>query len=303
MAIKTAKFIWMNGKFVKWQSAKVHITSHALHYGSSVFEGMRSYKTGKGIAIFRVNDHIDRFFHSANALSMKISFTKKQLKNAILKLVKINKISEGYVRPLAYYGYGPVGIYPKDIKTDVALIAIPWKHYYSKDLRIMTSHFVRHSTKSTVFGTKLGGNYANSILAMFEARKKGYDEALMLDYEGYVAEGPAENIFIVKNRTLITPISKSALHGITRSSILEISKDMGIKAYEKEVTLNEVKNADEVFFSGTATEIAPVIEVDGKKIRNGKPGEITLKLIEEYSNIVRGKNRKYAKWLTYVDIT
>ncbi|MBI2557806.1 branched-chain amino acid transaminase [Candidatus Woesearchaeota archaeon] len=298
--VAETKFVWMEGKFVKWHDANVHILTHALHYGSSVFEGVHSYKADAGTALFRLNEHIDRFFHSANALSMKIKFTKNELVNAIKELAKKNRLEDGYVRPLAYYGYGPVGIFPRDIKTNVALITVPWEDYYSKDLRIMTSKYIRHSAKSTVLGAKIGGNYANSILAMHEARKKGYDEALMLDEEGCVSEGPAENIFIVKKGVLRTPDSKSALHGITRNSILKISRDFGIKAYEAKISLSNVKNADEVFFSGTATEIAPVIEVDGKRIRDGKPGKITSRLKAKFYEIVRGKDKKYKSWLTYI---
>ena len=291
----------MDGKLVKWKDAKVHIMTHAIHYGSAVFEGIHAYKTGKGTAIFRLDDHINRLFHSANALSMKLKFTKQQLKNAIKKLIKINKLSDAYIRPVAYYGYGNIGVFPKDVPTNVAMITVPWEHYYSTNLRIMTSKYARHSEKSSVFGTKLSGNYANSILAMYEARKKGYDEALMLDLNGYVAEGPAENIFIVKNRALITPNSRSALPGITRKSILEISRDTGIRAYEKKMTIKEVKSADELFFCGTATEIAPVVSVDNKKIGNGKAGKITLMIKNKYNGIVRGKDNKYKKWLTYAE--
>lgn len=301
MGIKATKFIWIDGKFVRWQDAKVNILTHSLHYGSAVFDGIHSYKTEKGIAIFRLDDHINRFFLSANAISMRLKFTKKQLKNAIKKLIKINKVSDAYIRPLAYYGYGNVGVFPKDVPTNVALITVPWEHYYSKDLRIKTSRFVRHSEKETVYGTKISGNYANSILAMYEARKKGYDEALMLDDDSNVAEGPAENIFVVKNKKLITPNSRSALPGITRKSILEISRDLKIKAYERKVSLQEVKNADELFFCGTATEVAPIISVDGKKIGNGKAGETTIKVRDKFYNVVRGKDKKYEKWLTYVD--
>ena len=291
----------MDGKFVKWKDAKVHILTHALHYGSAVFEGIHSYKTIDGTAIFRLNEHIDRLFHSANALGMKINFTKEQLKKAIIKSIKLNNLGDAYVRPLVYYGYGNIGVYPRDIPTNTALITVPWKNYYSKDLRIMTSKYVRHSEKSTVFGAKISGNYANSILAMHEARVNGYDEALMLDYEGYVSEGPAENLFLVKNGNLITPSSKSALHGITRDSIIKISKALGIKAHEKKVTLSEVKNADELFFSGTATEIAPIASIDSRKIGNGKVGEITLKIKNKYYDIVRGKDTNYKKWLAYVE--
>lgn len=300
MGIKETKLIWMDGKFVKWKDARVHILTHAIHYGSAVFEGIHSYKTGKGTTIFRLDDHIDRLFLSAAAMSMRLKFTKSQLKEAIKKLVKINKVSDAYIRPVVYYGYGNIGVYPKNIPTNTALITLPWEHYYSKDLRIMTSRYVRHSKKETVYGTKISGNYANSILAMYEARKKGYDEALMLDEDNLVAEGPAENIFIVKGRALITPNSRSALPGITRKSILEIGKNMGLKAYEKQVNLQQVKDSDELFFCGTATEVAPIISVDGRKIGNGKAGEITKKIREKYYGIVRGRDMKYRKWLTYV---
>lgn len=300
MAIKTTGFIRMNGKFVKWNEAKVHILTHALHYGSSIFEGIHSYKTEDGVALFRLDNHINRFFYSASALSMRINFTKKELKNAIVNLVRKNKVEDGYVRPLAYYGYGNIGIFPKEIPTNVALIAVKWRNYYAKPLAVMTSKFIRHSPNSTMFGTKIGGNYANSILAMYEARKKGYDEALMLDEEGCISEGPAENLFIVKNNVLLTPNSRSALHGITRDSILKLSRDLDIKAYEKKITLQELRNADETFYCGTATEIAPVISVDNKKIGDGKIGEITLKVKEKYENIVRGRDKRYIKWLTSI---
>ena len=301
MAIKKAKFVWMDGKFVKWGGAKVHILTHSLHYGSAVFEGIHSYKIEHGVIIFRLNEHIDRLFHSANAMSMKLKFTRFQLKNAIKKLIRINNLSDAYIRPLVYYGYGDVGVYPKDVPTNTAIIAIPWGHYYSKDLSIMTSKYIRHPEKSTVFGAKISGNYANSVLAMYEARKNGYDEALMIDEHGYVSEGPAENIFLAKNRDLITPNSRSSLYGITRDSILEASKDIGISAYEKPVTLNDVKNADELFFCGTAIEIASIVSVDGIKIGNGKVGEITSKVRDKFYEIVRGKDKKYSKWISYVD--
>jgi len=300
MIKKTSK-IWMDGKMVPWDKAKIHILTHSLHYGSAVFEGIHSYKTDDGIAIFRLDEHIERLFYSANSLSMKLKFTKQQLKNSIKKIIKKNKLDDAYIRPLAFYGYGNIGIYPKDIPVSIAIITIPWEHYYSKDLRIMTSKYARHSEKSTIFGAKISGNYANSILAMYEVRKKGFDEALMLDDKGFVAEGPAENIFIVKDGNLTTPNSKSALHGITRNSILKISNDFDIKTYEKEVTLSEVINADELFFSGTATEIAPIISIDGKNIGDGKAGKITLKIRNKFYDIVRGKDRNYRKWLTHID--
>src|SRR3989338_7335325 len=299
MAIIKTKFIWMDGKFVKWKEAKVHILTHAIHYGSAVFEGIHCYKTENGTAIFRLDEHIARLFLSAKAMSMRIKFTKKEIKKVIKKLARMNGIGDGYIRPVAYYGYGNIGVFPKDVPTNIALIAIPFEHYYSKDLRIMTSSYRRHSEKSTVYGTKISGNYANSILAMHEARKKGYDEALMLDLHGNVSEGPAENIFLVKNRALTTPNSRSALPGITRKSIMQLAKDMGIKAYERKVSLREARNADELFFCGTATEVAPIISVDGKKIGKGKAGEITLTIKKKFNDVVRGKDKRYAKWLTY----
>lgn len=300
MGINTTKLIWMDGRFVKWEYAKVHVLTHALHYGSAVFEGIHSYNTREGAAVFRLNEHIDRLFFSANALSMRLTFSKEKIKKAIKQLIEKNKLGDGYIRPLVYYSYGNVGVFPKDISTNIAIVTIPWGNYYSKNLSIMTSKYRRHSPKSTVFGAKISGNYANSILAMHEARKKSYDEALMLDENGYVSEGPAENIFIVKNNELLTPSSRSALHGITRNSILKISKDLGIKAYEKKITLKDVKKSNELFFCGTATEVAPIISVDNKKIGNGEVGKITTLLRNKYYEIVKGKDKKYEKWLTYV---
>lgn len=299
MGIKSTRFIWMDGRFVKWKNAKVHVLAHALHYGSSVFEGVHSYKTEEGTAIFRLNEHVQRLFNSANAMSMKLKFTKEQIKNALKGVVRINRMGDAYIRPLIYYGYGNIGVYPKDAPTNVSIITVPWEHYYSKNLRIAVSKYRRHSEKSAVYGTKIGGNYANSILAMYEVRKKGYDEALMLDLDGYVSEGPAENVFIVKSKELISPISRSALPGITRDSILKISKGIGIKAFEKKVTLNELRKADELFFCGTATEVAPIVSIDGNKIGKGKAGEVTLKIKNKYSDVVRGKDKRYSKWLAY----
>ena len=299
--VKTTKFVWMDGKFVKWENANVHILTHALLYGSSVFEGVHAYKTNKGTAIFRLDDHIERLFYSAKALGMNPKFTKNALKNAIKDIIKINNLGDAYIRPAFYYGYGNVGVYPKNVPTNIAIIALPWSKYFSKNLRIMISKYIRHSEKSSVFGVKISGNYANSILAMHEARINGYDEALMLDYRNYVCEGPAENVFLVKNNKLMTPSSKSALHGITRGSILKLSEDLEIEAYEKNITLNEVKNADELFFCGTMMEIAPIISINNKKIGDGKVGVVTKKIRKKFYEAVRGNDNKHRKWLTYFD--
>ncbi len=293
------KFIWMDGRFVKWEDANVHVLTHALHYGSSVFEGVHSYKSNKGTAIFRLREHIGRFLFSASAIGLKINFSTEELTGAIIGLLRKNKLSGAYIRPLGYYGYGKIGVFPKDVPTNVSIITVPWGNYFSKDLRIKTSKFLRHSEKSSIFGAKIGGNYANSILAMREARQQGYDEALMLDEHGFVSEGPAENIFMAKNNILLTPDSKSALHGITRESIIKIARDLGINVVEKRIRLNELKNADELFFCGTATEVAPIIEVDNKKIGYGSPGKITGRIKKKFHDVVRGKDNKYKGWITY----
>lgn len=294
------KFVWMGGKFVKWKDARVHVMTHSLHYGSAVFEGIHSYKANDRVAIFRLDDHIERLFKSANAMGMKLRLTRNQLKDAIKKAVRLNRIGNGYIRPLIYYGYSDIGVYPRDAGINVAIAAIPWGHFYSRSLGIMTSSFRRNSEKSSVYGAKISGNYANSVLASYEARKKGFDEALMLDLNGNVSEGPSENIMIVKHGQIISPLSRSALPGITRDSILKFSNDMGIKAYQRRVRLSEARNADELFFCGTGTEIAPITSVDGKMVGNGKPGRITLRIKQKYNDIVRGKDKKYWKWLSFI---
>ena len=297
---KNAEFAWMNGRFVKWNNCKIHIMTHALHYGGAVFEGMRSYKTPKGPSIFRINEHIDRLFYSAEVLGIKIKFSKNEVKNAIRDLILKNRMEESYIRPLAYFGYGGIGVYPKNVRCDLAILAFS---DYARDLlpiRIMTSKYSRPFIKSTVSGTKISGNYASSILAMHEARTNGYDEALMLDYKGFVSEGPAENLFAVKKGNLITPASKSALAGITRDTIIKLSADLGIKCRKKNLRISEIKNADELFFCGTGKEISPIISLDDKKIGNGKSGKITLQLRDKYFDVVKGKDKKYSKWLCYV---
>lgn len=294
------KFVWMDGKFVKWKDAKVHVLTHALHYGSAVFEGMRSYKTEKGAALFRADDHLGRFFYSADALGIKIKFTKDEIRNAIRKLLEMNRLENAYVRPLAYYGHGGIGVFPKNVESNVAIIAMPDYARDRKPLRIMTSSYLRPSGKSTAPGAKISGNYANSILAMKEARENGYDEALMLDSDGFVSEGPAENFFTIKNKILIAPSSRSALYGFTRDTLLKISREVGLQSKEKKMTLKEAKSADEAFYCGTGKEISPIISIDGDAIGSGKAGNYTARIRDYYSGIVKGRNRKYLKWLTFV---
>ncbi len=298
---KLADYAWMDGKIVEFDDAKVHVLTHALHYGSAVFEGIHSYKTDKGTAVFRLDEHIERLFFSANSMSMELGFDKSEIKIAILQLLKKNNHDEAYIRPLAYYGFGNVGVFPKDIKARVLIVSVPWGNYHSRNLRVMTSSFIRNPPRSTVFGAKISGNYSNSILAMFEARKKGFDEALMLDEDGFVSEGPVQNFFVVKNNELVTPDSRSALLGITRDSIITVARDIGIKVAEREIKLEEAKNADELFFCGTATEITPIISIDDKIIGNGEAGKLTAELRDKFYEIARGKDKRYSKWLSYVN--
>jgi len=299
--VQVAKFIWMDGKFVRWKDAKVHISTHALHYGSAAFEGIRCYEANDKITIFRLNDHINRLFYSANALGMKIGFTKIQIKEAIIKTIRLNKMKNAYIRPISYYGQGSIRVYPKKVPVNLSIIIFPDYDRDNDGLKVMTSKFLRYPEKSAIFGAKISGNYVNSIMAMQEARKKGYDEALMLDIDGFVSEGPAENLFLIKNGSLLTPNSRSALHGITRDTIMRLAKDIDINVYEEKISLAELYDADELFLCGTGKEISSIFSVEGKKIGNGKIGEITLKLKKMYFDAVTGKDKKYMKWLTFVE--
>ena len=297
--VRLKNFIWMDGKFVKWEDAKVHAMTHALHYGSAVFEGIRSYKTDEGAALFRVDNHLERLFYSANALGIKTNFTKNEIKEAIKKLLKMNKLEDAYIRPLAYYGYGGIGVYPKNVESNILILTMADYAKDTKPLRLTTSSYIK-SEKSGKLGAKISGNYANSILAMREARDKGYDEALIMDNDGFVSEGPAENLFIIKKNVLIAPSSRSALYGFTRDTLLKISPDIGIKSEEKKLTIKEAKNCDEAFYCGTGKEITPIISIGNEKIGDGKSGKITVRLKNLYFDVVTGRNKKYRNWLTYV---
>lgn len=298
--MEKTKYIWLNGKFVKWQQAKIHVLSHALHYGSAVFEGIRLYNTIKGPAIFRLNEHIERLFNSAKVFSMRIPFSKKNIKNAIIKLVKINKINQGYIRPIVFYGYGKMGLNPEGAELNIAIAVWPWGKYLKEKVKVIVSDFIRLHPRSVISTAKVSGYYVNSIFATMEAKKKKYDEAILLDFRGYVAEGPGENIFIVKKNTLYTPKPGSILLGITRDSVIKIAKDLGIKTFEKDISVKELLNADEAFFTGTAAEITPIFKIDKKLINKGKIGPITQKIKETFGKIVRAELKNYYKWLTFV---
>ena len=296
------KKIWFNGKFVNWKNAKVHILTHTLHYGGGVFEGIRAYRTEKGTAVFRLKDHIRRLFYSASCLEMKIPFSQKELQKAVLDLIKINKLEECYIRPIAFFGYGKMGLNPKGVPVDTAIIAWPWKAYLGKrPVSVKVSKYIRIHPRSTVPDAKICGHYVNSILASLEAQKAGFKESLFLDFKGFVAEGPGENIFMVKNRKLFTPSCGSILPGITRNTVLKIAGDLGIEAKEKKIILEELKQADEVFFAGTAVEICPVVKIDTTLINKGKVGEITRKIKNLYQRIVHGKEKKYLYWLQFLN--
>ncbi|MCC6346895.1 MAG: branched-chain amino acid transaminase [Nitrospirales bacterium] len=304
MINKTDK-IWMNGKLVAWENATVHIMTHTLHYGLGAFEGIRCYKTPKGPAIFRLDEHVRRLFHSAHIFLMEIPYSEEEIRQAIIETVRANKLEECYLRPLVYIGYGAMGLYPRGNPIQVAVAAWPWGAYLGEDgiekgIRVKVSSFVRNHVNSQMSRGKICGHYVNSQIAKKEAVSCGYDEALLLDTEGYVAEGSGENIFIVRDGVLKTTPLTSILEGITRGSIIRLAKDAGIEVKEERFTRDEVYVCDEAFFTGTAAEVTPIRELDGRTIGEGRAGGITRKLQALFFNAVKGRNRKYGAWLTHV---
>ncbi len=303
--IKKTEKIWMDGKFVDWDKANVHVMTHTLHYGLGVFEGIRCYETKNGPSVFRLREHVERLFKSAHIFMIDIPYSEKEIEGAIIKTVKINKIKECYIRPIVYIGYGAMGLYPKGNPINVAISVWPWGAYLGdeglrKGIRVKVSSFIRNHVNSQMSRGKVCGYYINSQLAKKEAIACGYDEALLLDTEGYVSEGSGENIFIVRNRKLKTTPLTSILEGITRDSIIEIAGNEGIEVVEERFTRDELYIADEAFFTGTAAEVTPIREVDGRTIGNGKPGEVTKKLQSIFFDTVKGRNKKYKTWLTRV---
>ncbi len=304
MIQKTDK-IWMDGKFVDWDNACVHVMTHTLHYGLGVFEGIRCYETGKGPAIFRLDEHIDRIFNSAHIFMMKIPYEKSEIRDAVIKTVKVNNMKECYIRPLVYIGYGAMGLYPKENPINVSIAVWPWGAYLGEKglksgIRVKTSSFIRNHVNSNMSRGKVCGYYVNSQLAKNEAVSCGYDEAVLLDTEGYVSEGSGENVFIVRNGILKTTPLTSILEGITRNSLIKIADDEKIRVIEERFTRDELYISDEAFFAGTAAEVTPIREADGRVVGRGKPGEITRKLQSIFFDIVKGKNKKYKAWLTKV---
>ena len=296
--------IWMNGKLIPFKDAKVHVLTHALHYSTAVFEGIRCYNTPDGSAIFRLPEHVDRFFNSAKMYGMKIRYSKKQISNAIIKTVKTSGLKECYIRPLAYYGYGTMGLTPTLNKVDVSIACWKWKMGESKagkfsGAKCKISKWIRIDSKSQPMQSKSAANYSNAALARVEALKNGYDEAIMLNNKGNVAEGSAENIFVVKNGTIKTPpLDADILNGITRDSVIQLIKKEHMKLVEKNITVNELLKADEVFMTGTAAEVKSVTKIDKNAIGNGGIGEITKELQKSFMNIVMGKDKRFVRWLT-----
>jgi branched-chain amino acid aminotransferase len=304
MLNKTEK-IWMDGTLVPWDKANVHILTHTLHYGLGAFEGIRCYHTPKGPAIFRLDEHVERLFHTAHIFMIDMPFTQEEIRAAIIRTVKANKLKECYIRPLVYIGCGAMGLYPKGNPIKVAIAAWPWGAYLGeegleKGIRVRVSSFIRNHVNSNMSRGKVCGYYVNSQLSKKEAIAGGFDEGLLLDTEGYVSEGSGENIFIVRRGELKTTPLTSILEGITRDSIITLARDFGIPTVEQRFTRDEIYICDEAFFTGTAAEVTPIRELDNRTIGKGKAGPVTRKLQAAFFDIVKGKNARYESWLTYV---
>ena len=298
--------IWLDGELVPWGEAKVHVLTHTFHYGLGVFEGVRAYETAdQGACIFRLKEHTDRLFRSAKTLQMDMPFEKDTLNEAQREVVRVNNLKEGYIRPMCFLGSEGMGLRADNLKTHVMVAAWPWPSYMDPEardrgIRVRTSSYTRHHVNITMCKAKANGNYINSILALREALDAGCEEALLLDNEGYVAEGSGENVFLVRDGTIYTPELTSCLEGITRDSIFRIAADLGYQVKERRITRDEVYIADEAFFTGTAAEVVPIRELDSRPIGSGSRGPLTEKLQSIYFDTVRGREAQYAEWLTPV---
>jgi branched-chain amino acid aminotransferase len=303
--LQATEKIWMNGSFVRWDDAKVHILTHSLHYGTGVFEGIRCYKADTGSAVFRLPEHVNRLFDSAHILQMEMPFTREAVTGAILETIRVNKIDACYIRPLAYIGYGAMGVFPKENPVQVSIAVWPWGSYLGDEgikngIRTKISSFSRPHVNATMVRAKTTANYANSLLAKREALKDGYDEAILLDTDGYVAEGSGENVFMVRKGVIKTPPLTSILEGVTRDTVMQLAAERGMRLVEERFTRDEFYVADEAFFTGTAAEITPIREVDNRKIGTGKPGPVTRELQSAFFEIVHGRDSRHADWLTPV---
>ena len=298
-------FIWKDGKLVPWREATTHVLTHTLHYGMGAFEGLRAYKTARGTAIFRLKEHTDRLFNSAHIFQMAMPFDKETIMEAHKEVVRANKLESCYIRPIIFYGSEAMGVAADNLTTHVAIAAWPWGAYLGEDglkkgIRVKTSSFTRHHVNINMCRAKSVATYTNSIMAHQEVAVCGYDEALLLDVDGYVAEGAGENIFIVKNGKLYTPDLTSCLAGITRDTLLALAADLGLEVIDKRITRDEVYCADEAFFTGTAAEITPIRELDNRMIGQGSRGPITEKIQSRFFDCVNGKVPAHDDWLAYV---
>jgi branched-chain amino acid aminotransferase len=299
-------WIWYDGKLVPWRDATTHVLTHSLHYGLAVFEGVRAYKTVDGTAIFRLKEHTDRLFNSAHIYMMKIPYTREELNEAQREVVRANELEACYLRPIAFYGSEKMGVSPKGAKVHVSIAAWPWGAYLGAEglergIRVKTSSYARHHVNVSMCRAKYSGTYANSILANLEATEHGYDEGLLLDVDGFVAEGAGENLFMIKDGRVFEPEIASALTGITRGTVHELVKDvLGHEVHAKRLTRDDLYIADELFFTGTAAEVTPIRELDGREIGIGKRGPVTTKIQKAFFDVVNGRNAKYKAWLTPV---
>jgi branched-chain amino acid aminotransferase len=306
--VEPADLIWMNGELIPWEDAKVHVLTHGLHYGTGVFEGVRCYKTPRGPAIFRHQDHIERLFNSAELYYMPIPYAREELRAATHELIGRNGLEACYIRPIVFRGYGTMGLFPLEARVDVAIAAWPWGAYLGEQsllngIRAKVSSWRQFSAQSMIPHSKASGQYLNSVLAKIESSKAGYEEAILLDERGEVSEGTGENVFIVRDGELATP-SETAhiLGGINRASVMEIARDMGYTVVERAIARAELYLADEVFLTGTAAELVPVREVDDHMIGEGRPGPITRAIQEPFTNALHGRNERYAHWNDVVEV-
>ena len=297
--------IWMDGDLLEWSDAKIHVLTHTLHYGTGVFEGVRAYETSAGPAIFRLNDHTRRLFNSADLIGMSIPYSPEELNDAQANIVRENKLKNAYIRPMCFYGSEGMGLRADNLKVHVCIAAWDWGSYLGDDkitngIKVKVTDFPKRCEKSMLHKAKASGNYLYSMLALKDALNSGFDEALILDVDNNVNEGSGENFFMVKDDILYTPRDHTVLNGITRQTIIDVSKDLDLEVFEKDISVDDVKVADEAFFTGTAAEVTPVVQVDQSKIGDGTTGKITKKIQKEYFDLIRGKNTKYDHWLTRV---
>jgi branched-chain amino acid aminotransferase len=297
--------IWMDGKLVEWSDAKIHVLTHTLHYGTGVFEGVRAYETSDGPAIFRLEDHTNRLFESAKLIGMKIPYDKNELNDAQSTVVKINNLKNAYIRPMCFYGSEGMGLRADNLKVHAIIAAWDWGSYLGDDkilngIKVKVTNFPKRCEKSMLHKAKASGNYLYSMLALKDALNSGFDEALILDVDDNVNEGSGENFFMIANNTIHTPKDATVLNGITRQTVMKIARDLNYNVEETNISVDDVKSSNEAFFTGTAAEVTPIVQVDNVKINNGKPGEITKKIQKIYFDTIRGKVDEYDSWLTQV---